>query len=94
LIPHKSFEKKPMVHSPRGETVLANVHDYMIRCIKDDGRMDIRIRCPGQCVAVLRAAKVNNARVIVFAIGTAFGEECMEIVDEDFLLMKWKEQNP
>jgi hypothetical protein len=88
MIPRKPYVKKPMFHSERGLDVLKKVHGYLIRRYEGSSglRTEVRLRDPGQCVAALRAAKEANVRLVVYALGMAYGEECMEIVDEEFLL--------
>ena len=91
----RSYTPKPMAHSERGLEVLRTLHGYVIRTLINAGedviRNEVRIRDPGQCVAALRRAKECNVRCMVYALGTAYGEECMELVDEDFLLGKMQQ---
>lgn len=79
-----------MVHSPREMEVLADVRGYLIRTFTNDGPRVIireaRIQDPGQCVAAMRHAKERNLRLLVYAIGWVYEEECLALVDEEFLL--------
>lgn len=83
-----------MVHSERGWMVLASVDSYIILTLTNDGpnvvHRKVKIRDPGQCVSALRSAKLANVRCMVYAVGEAYGEECQELVDEDFLLGKMR----
>ena len=88
MIPRKPYEAKPMIHSPRGLEVLASVSGYLIRVIRDGSQTNVRTQDPGQCLAAMITAKERNARCLVFAIGWAYGEECLELVDDVFLLEK------
>lgn len=72
--------------------VLASLNSYIILTLTNDGpavvHRKVKIRDPGQCLAALRVAKANNVRCMVYAVGEAYGEECQELVDEEFLLEK------
>jgi hypothetical protein len=94
MIPRKPYVKKPMVHSPRDSTVLEDVRGYLIRTFKNDGtdviKREARVQEPGQCLAALMAAKASGLRCLVYAIGEAYGEECLAQVDGDFLKSKMR----
>lgn len=82
--------KKSLTHSPRGLEVLDNLHAYVIRTLVNNGpdviKREVKLRDPGQCLAALVASRKSNVRCLVYAVGTAYGEECLEIVDEEFLM--------
>ena len=77
-----------MFHSERAQEVFRTLTGYVIRVLEGAFvKTEVRLRDPGQCLAAIRAAKENGkVRLMVYAVGTALGEECMEPVDEEFLL--------
>jgi hypothetical protein len=94
MISTKPYVKKPISWSPRDLQVLANIRGYVIRTFSNDGEnvivREARVQCPGQCIAALRVAYDNNLRLLVYAIGESYEEQCLALVDEGFLLGKMK----
>src|SRR5581483_11243415 len=92
MIPRKPYEPKPMAHSPRDYEVFKDVRGYLIRTFHNDGeyrlRAEVRTQDPGQCLAAMLVAKQYNIRLMVYAIGWVFDEECWAMVDELWLRQK------
>lgn len=80
----KPYVKKPLVHSPKGETVLNNIKSYLIRTTAGEALTPD----PGQALAALLAAKKAGLRCLVYAMAPVLGEDALELVDEDFLRSK------
>lgn len=89
MIPRKPYVPKPLAYSPRDLEVLKDVKGYMIWVFHNDGenviRRQARVQDPLQCLAAMIAAKANNMRLLVYAIGWVYEEECLAIVDEPWL---------
>lgn len=89
MIPRKPYVPKPMAHSPRDHDVFNDVRGYMIRTYHNDGeyklRAQVRTQDAGQCLAAMFVAKANCMRLLVYAIGWVYGEECLALVDEQWL---------
>jgi hypothetical protein len=81
---NKPYVRKPLVHSSRDESILANIKCYLIQTPSGEAR----VGDPGQCVAALRTARARNLRCMVYAVGDVLGEEGLAFVDEDYLLKK------
>jgi hypothetical protein len=89
VIPHKPHVPKPMVVSPRDELVRTSVHQYLIRVIRPGhGEKSERVTDPAQALAAMTLAKNQDLGCLVYAIGTAYEEECMALVDAEFLRSK------
>ena len=78
----KPYIKKPLVHSPKGESVLAGVTSYLVRTPAGE----VTITDPGQCLAALLAARRAKVRCLVYAVAPVLGESAIELVDEEFLM--------
>lgn len=92
MIPRKPYVPKPMIHSPREEGVLKNIMGYLIRTFHNDGqyrlRSEARVHDPGVALSALLLAKRHNVRCLIYAIGEAYQEECLALVDESILRSK------
>ena len=90
MIPTTPYVKKPIAWSPRDVMVLNDVKGYVMRSFTNDGEnviiREVRTQDPGQCVAALRVAKEYNCRLLVYAVGVSYEEQCLALVDEDFLM--------
>lgn len=90
MIPRKPHVKKPIAWSPRDEAVLADIKGYIIRTFTNDKEhviiREVRTQDPGQCIAALRVAYEYNLRLLVYAVGVSYEEQCLALVDEAFLM--------
>lgn len=86
----KPYVPKPLVHSPRGESVLANIQGYLIQTPGGSARTTD----PMQCVAAIRVCRSRNISCLVYALGHVLGEEAQEFVDEAFLLTQVQTNHP
>jgi len=96
MLPRKPYVKKQIAWSPRDLAVLETIKGYVIWVFKNDGenviRLEARVQDPGQCAAALVHAKEKNERCLVYAIGESYGEQCLCLVDIDFLKGKIVEE--
>lgn len=80
----KPYVKKPLVHSPLGQEVLANVTGFLIRTRSGEAITSD----PGQALAALSVARKHGRPCNIYAVGEAYGLETIELVDEGFLAQR------